>query len=257
MTKQSVLASALCGALVVGGSAEAGLIVVANDEWTLSDAGFSGPNDPGTFATNVAAWFTGGGPGTFHAYSTNFGLTESSLATAMTGAGHTWTTGTGITFDLPTLLTFDGIFLAGSSGSGAANNAVLIAYVSAGGNVYLAGGTGTDFSGSAAAEAAAWNTFLNAFGLEFASTYNGSTTNLAVSSPHPIFVGVDSLFQSNGNSIVDLAPLDPQNQILVGLSPDGLYAVFDPQVAPVPEPSTISLGILGLLGLAARYRRRH
>ena len=52
----------------------------------------------------------------------------------------------------------------------AANNAVLIDYVNAGGNVYLAGGTG---AGGAAAEAAQWNTFLNYFGLGFEPSYNG------------------------------------------------------------------------------------
>lgn len=165
--------------LAVTSSAHAGEIVLANDEWTLSDAGYVGSNDPGQFALNVAAWFTGGGPGTFHAYSTNLGLTGGSLAATMTGGGHTWTTGTGISFDLPTLLT--GIFLASGP---ALDSQVLIDYVEAGGNVYLAGGTGF---GGAATEAGLWNAFLNHFGLGFeTSGYNGVSGSISISSPHPL-----------------------------------------------------------------------
>lgn len=222
-------------------AAVAGKIVVANDEWTLSNAGFFSPNDPGVFAVNVANWFGGGGSGNFHAYSTNFGLTESSLATAMTAAGNTWTTGTGITFDLPTLLTYDGIFLGGNQ----ADNTVLINYVNAGGNVYVMGGTGGggDFN---------WNTFLNTFGLNFASSYNGINGSMAIASPHPIFAGVDSLWQQNGQN-VSLSGSIPGAQILVDYNGNGLYGVYD----PVPLPPTALLLGSGLLGLAGwRWRGR-
>ena len=225
--------------------AEAGRIVVVHDEWTLSNAGFSSTSDPGPFALNVAGWFTGGGPGNFHAYSTNFGLTGSSLASVMTGAGHSWAANTSITFDLPTLLAYDGIFLAGNP----VDNTVLINYVNAGGNVYLAGGTGW---GGAAAEAAQWQAFLNAFGFGYGTTYNGVGGHLAISSLHPIFAGVDHLYQDNGNSIFDLAPGDPQSQILVSSGGHGLYAVYD----PVPEPGTLLLLGSGLGALWTRRRRR-
>ncbi len=128
----------LIAALLLGLSAHAGKIVVNNDEWTLSNSGWSAPNDPGIFATNVATWFTGGGTGSFLAYSTNFGLTGSALNSAITTAGHTWTVSTAVTFDLPTLLGYDGVFLMGN----AADNSVLTQYVNAGGNVYLGAGTG-------------------------------------------------------------------------------------------------------------------
>jgi hypothetical protein len=88
-----------------------GKIVVNNDEWTLSNTGFSNAPDAGTFVNNTTSWFTGGGTGKFHAYSNNFGFTQSSLASTMANAGNTWTTGTNITFDLPTLLQYDGIFV--------------------------------------------------------------------------------------------------------------------------------------------------
>ena len=47
----------------------------------------------------------------------------------MTKAGYTWTVGTNIKFDLPTLLTFDGLFVATDL---AADNQVLIDYVKPG-----------------------------------------------------------------------------------------------------------------------------
>ena len=220
----------------------AGKIVVNNDEWPLSDSGFFAPNDPGVFATNVAAWFLGGsGTGKFHAYSTNLGLTGSSLATAMANAGHTWTTGTGITFNLSTLQTYNGIFLGGDS----ADNNVLIQYVEAGGNVYLMGGTGW---GGAPNEAARWNTFLNHFGLQFASSYNGVSGNIAISSTHPIFAGVDSLWQGNGQDVSDILPADPRNQILVSLSGHGLYAVYDSAIPVPPAVWLLGSGLVGLLG---------
>lgn len=237
-------------------TAEAVIIVVNHDEWTLSNTGFAQATaDPGTFATNIASLMAGGF-GTFHAYSTNFGLTQSSLATAMTGAGHAWTTGTGITFDLPTLLGYDGIFLGGN----AADNDILIDYVEAGGNVYLMGGTG---AGGATAEAARWNTFLNHFGLNYVGgSYNGVSGTLATSSVHPIFAGVDHLYYDNGNTVTDLDAGDPRNQILEFSSQGiGLIGIYDSRLGNgtgpvIPEPSTMLLLGLGGLGAGLSRRRR-
>jgi len=238
--------------LVLAAPAAAGKIVVANDEWTLSNTGFTAISDPGQFATNVVDWFTGGGPANLRAWSSNFGFTQSDLNTALTGAGHTWATGTAGTFDLATLQTYDAVFLGGSAPAAADYTDVLIDYVEGGGNVYLAGGTGL---GGAAAEAARWNPFLNHFGLSFVSSYNGVGGNIPISSSHPIFASVDHLYQNNGNSILDLALADPRNQILISQGSDGLYAIYDSSGIPEPGTSLLFLMGIGALSLGRRQSR--
>ena len=220
-------------------AAIAAKIVVNHDEWTLSDTGFFNAPDAGTFATNIANWFTGNQPGAFHAYSTNFGLTESLLENAITSEGHTWTTGVNITFDLPTLLTYDGIFLAGNP----ADNNVLIDYVNAGGNVYLAGGTSI---GGPFDEADRWNSFLNEFGFDFGAPYNQVSGVTPVSNSHPIFQNVSGIYQNNGNSITDLELSNPNNEVLISNATGGLIAVYatddeppTPKPVSTPEPASI------------------
>jgi hypothetical protein len=237
-----VMVSAVLSLLMIT-TAHAGKIVLSNDEWNLSDYGFTvNPiNDPVTYASNVAGWFTGGGAGSFLAYSGNFGLTGNSLASAMTSAGNTWIVSMADPFTLATLLGYDGVFLAGNP----VDNHVLIDYVIAGGNVYLAGGTGY---GGAAAEAAQWNTFLNAFGLGFGSFYNGVGGNISISSPHPIFANVDHLYQNNGNDTLDIIASDPRAQVLLSLNGHGLYAVYDSGPVAAPEPATFLLIGAGLAG---------
>jgi len=221
---------------------QAGKIVLMNDEWMLSYAGFVAPNDPGQFALNVANWFTGNS-GNFLVYSNNFGLTGASLAGVMTGAGYGWNVSMVQPQTLATLQGYDAVFLAGD----AFDNSVLIDYVNGGGNVFLEGGTGV---GGSVAEANRWNTFLNAFGLGFGTAYNGIGGDIAINSTHPIFDGLDHLYQNNGNDTLDIGLLDPRAQVLVSLDGHGLYAVYES--VSVPEPGTLLLlggAMLGLFGL--------
>ena len=116
------------GDIVIG---VGGKIVISNDEWTLSDTGFAQSPDAAMFALNVTSFFTDGVPGSFLAFSTNLGLTQSELASTIRGAGHTWEVSTTVDFSLPNLLQYDAIFLAGDP----VDTAVLIDYVNNGGDV--------------------------------------------------------------------------------------------------------------------------
>jgi hypothetical protein len=199
-----------------------GKIVAATDEWTLSDFGFAFAPSTVTFVRNLAAYFTGGRPGHFLAFSTNFGLLQPALAAAMTEAGHSWTVDTGGgELTLAQLQQYDAVFLAGTP----VDNEVLIAYVNSGGNVYLAGGTGA--GGSAAAEAAQWATFLNAFGLGFsADGYNGLGDVTPITSSHPIFQNVSGLYPVGGSSVVRLDASDGQTILVQAVDGTGLYGVL-------------------------------
>jgi hypothetical protein len=230
---------AACAALLLlsAPALAGGRIVVAHDEFTLADSGFTNAPDTGQFARNVASWFTGGAPGHFLAYSSNFGLTGNSLAAAMTGAGHTWTVASGMPFTLANLQAYDAVFLGGNG----ADAAILTQYVQGGGNVYLCAGTG-----SSGFEASQWNPFLGAFGLQFETSYNNVGGTLPITSGHPIFQGVSALYQNNGLSMSDTAPLDPSSVVLES-SPTGkhlfaIYAADGPQTYCSPKAN--SLGCL-------------
>jgi uncharacterized membrane protein len=194
-----------------------GKIVVAADEYTLTDVGFLRAPDTETFVKNIANWFTGGAKGKFHVYSANGGLIQSRLAKVMTDAGHTWTVNVNQKFDLDTLKQYNGVFL----GAEPKDNQVLIDYVKAGGNVYLMGGTGY---GGGENEAKQWKTFLNEFGLEFSPHYINIDGNLVINSNHPIFAGVKCLYCYIGQPILN-TNTDANHQVFE--TDPGLYAAFE------------------------------
>ncbi|MFM6154816.1 MAG: hypothetical protein ACKPE3_17750, partial [Sphaerospermopsis kisseleviana] len=103
-----------------------------------------------------------------------------------------------------------------------------------GGKVYLCAGTG---QGGAQVEANNWNTFLAAFGLKFQGVYNGITGNIAVNNPnHPLFAGVKTLYQNNGNFITDLQTDSQLNQIILAHSSgQGLIGTAEFIKPPAPE----------------------
>lgn len=218
-----------------------GKIIVNHDEWALSDEGFPPVRntDAAQFALNVGNWFARGGPGNFLVYSTSFGngqttgLVGNVLSSTMTiTGGHTWTIiTTTTTFSLTDLLRYDGIFLAGVEGNNTdpppvapPPTQVLIDYVKAGGNVYVAGGTELS---NPAGESEQWNPFLHTCGLEFEPTLNDIEGVLTFNSDHPIFAGVQRLYHNNGNSVRQVAPSEPNADaaILVSSADEGLYAV--------------------------------
>jgi len=202
-----------------------GRIVVDFDDWTLSNHAFTQAPTTGTYALNVASWFTGGSPGHFLVRTNNFGLTGSTLAGVMTGAGHTWTVSTSGTFDLALALQYDAIFVGGV----ALDTSVLTEYVKAGGNVYILGGTG------GLNESSAWNPFLNAFGLAYGAGYVGGAGVIPISSSHPVLAGVNGLYTNSGSKISDLDPLSPRQQVIAttGTPAYGICAIYDGETPSV------------------------
>jgi len=252
----AVLAASLFGAVPL---AQAGYLVVNNDEWTFSNAGFANSPDASVFINNVTNLFTGDQPGNFLAYSQNFGLTVSSLANAVTGAGHTWTVSTAGPFTSAALGAYDVVFLAGTVGGLYPNQQVIIDYLQAGGNVYIGAGTG---NGGAAVEANAWNQVLATAGLVFQGNYNFQSGNIAPNGPHPLLAGVSSLYFDHGNSVSDLDTAGTNGEILFETNGHGMLALGSfgelpppSEFSPVAEPGTLAVLGLGLICLGFSSRR--
>ncbi|MRR52699.1 MAG: PEP-CTERM sorting domain-containing protein [Rhodocyclaceae bacterium] len=152
-------------------------------------------------------------------------------------------------FDLPALSGYTGVFMGGYLG--AYDAAVLTNYVNGGGNVYLMAGTGT-----AGDEGTVWDSFLNNFGFEFGPSYNGIDVTQPITSGHPIFSGIGSLYFANGNT-VNLAGGNPFASIVESSGGTGLIGVYDDTLpGEIPEPSTLGLSAAALCGLAWMMRRK-
>ncbi len=251
---------AAIGALTVcaGAMGAPGRIVVNADEWTLSNSADWGAAGSGVFAVNIAEFLTGQTTGAnLLAYSPNFGLTGSNLATAMDNAGHTWTVDSASTFDLALLQQYDAVYVGGRIGVTDPATQPLIDYVNGGGNVFIMGGCGSTggYGGDPVLEAAAWNPFLNAFGLAFSTVYDaGSGTFDPVDADHAIFAGVDALYQSVGQGIIDtnLGDTAGRTYLNFDVTPSetrGRYAVYE-----IPAPATLPV-FAGAMLAAGRRRR--
>ncbi|MCU0866560.1 MAG: hypothetical protein MUC36_22475 [Planctomycetes bacterium] len=217
-----------------------GKIVVAHDDWTLGTQGFTNAPSAAQFVQNVAAWFHGGQPGNFRAWTTSTFLANTSVSNAMTAAGHTWTASSTGSFTLANLQQYDGVFVVGNP----VNANVLAQYVANGGNVYVAAGT--------SASPANLNPFLEQFGMTFGPV-NPFVGTWPISSPHPIFAGVSSLYHFNGNSISFTANAGAGAQVLVTKNGLGLYAAYDGSVGPMAKNTGLGAGCNNL-SLAATSR---
>jgi len=222
-----------------------GRIIAIGDEWLLSDLAFTNQNAQSTqLALNIADYFANNQPGNFLVLSDipaipgygDRGVQGAALAAAMTAAGHTWTINASAPIALPTLGQYDGVFFAGSIGSGSANATVLANYVNAGGSVLVMVGVGGGTNGfpSPGAEAAGWNVFLNMFGLGFGSSYFATIPNSLLNIPivpggHDLAQGLTTVSWGNGQLALDLEPGNPLNQVAVrgdftgSGGPQGIY----------------------------------
>jgi hypothetical protein len=220
-------------------SLHAGSVVVSGDELLFSSTGWiaTTANDP-AFASNLVNWLTGGtttggsillvesgtfcsgpcfGP-QFQAFLKAQGFTVTSVAVAP--ASYTG---------------YLAVFTVGNNAANTVLNDVnLTAYVYGGGNVFLEAGTAA--FGSATLEAAAWNPFLNNFGLKLVNAFNGilagpvSAAGFNGQLPYgpDLFAGIANLYINNGQDIV---PFGCNNnaqifyQTVTGVT-HGLYAAW-------------------------------
>ena len=193
-----------------------GKIVVAHDEWALSDVGFQYAPSTQQFALNIANFFTGGEQGRFLVYSPNAGLTGDRLASTMRNAGHEWTIVDPASDVAVDLNGFTAIFVGGFP----VDNVALSAFVANGGNVYVMAGTGLGVSDSVH-----WNGFLNVFGLHLDTDYNGISGLYSVSATHALFTNVSSLVHVVGNNIRTTG-LVPGARIVQTIGSAGVFAVY-------------------------------
>jgi hypothetical protein len=219
------MAAVLLLATMLGASPAlgAGRIIVAHDEWPLSDHGFHLAAGAEPFALNVARFFTGGTrPGRFLVYSTNWGLTGGALAATMRSAGHIWIVKDPTAAPLEDFAQYDAVFV----GQNSLNARRLTDYVNAGGGVYVMSGTGFGVADSN------WNAFLGSFGLKLAVQSNNLNGVTAIHSSHPLFEDVTSLLSIAGNS-VSVVSAYPGGAVLVSEGSHGLFGVFTATTVPI------------------------
>lgn len=237
------VAVAATGLVLCFGSAEAGTVVVNADEWALSNSGFAsaGSANVTRFVSNIVDEF---GP-VLHAFSTNFGFTQGDLATAMSAAGATYTTGTGFAFTAANISMFDGLLLGGTYLS-LPEQGVLADYVAAGGSVYIAAGTGVN---GAAGEAAAWNGFLVPFGITLSAPYTGFDAVVTTGvSTDPLLDGVAQVLIRNPNGLSG-------NVICCDAAPVIAIARTGGLTTPIPLPASgLMLGAAVIAGGLVRLR---
>lgn len=229
MNMRCVAACAAVLGLSGASVAQVGGIIAVGDEWLVSDQAFTQfQSQTEQLVDNIAGYFDNDGPSSFAVFSNNTIAYGTTIGARMTSLGHSWNVNPAQPFTLATLQQYDAVFLAGPVGSGGANAGTLAQYVNSGGRVMVMAGTGQ--FGSAPAEAAAWDPFLNTFGLDFGDTWFGRPPAGLLQIPaqptsHPLGTLISTVLWGYGHTAMDLDPNNPANQV-------ALYGDFTGQ----PEP---------------------
>ena len=199
-----------------------GTVVVANDEWTLWNAGFNAqPITTAQFVANLCAEFSTNG--TAHwliptaCYS---GSNSTSFRSAIEANGGTVTVDTTTPLTVEFLSQFDVVVLCGQRADNTwPDPEPLRAFIDSGGHAYLAGGTGP--SGW---DAAGWNAVLAPLGIQFSNPENGINGSIALIGDDPLFENTSPLYQINGNSLL-VDPEAPGVSTIANAAGTILYAV--------------------------------
>jgi hypothetical protein len=247
------------GLLALSAGAQAGTLVASGDEWTLSNYAYDGAYAAGTsaFVQDLTTTF-GGSNYLLLTGNVNVPVAQlSDLTAQLAGLGKT--VSTSATFNLGIASAYDAVFHFGQ-GFSAGQFADLDAYLSAGGDAYVSLGSG--YYGNAAGEAAAWNPFLDDYGLVAGATWFTAPgfVNATITQGPP---GATNLIWGYGQSI-DVIPASTGQSYLRGsfaggptnIGLVGSSQVLGQPVGGVPEPGTWALLILGFGGVGAVLRRQ-
>ena len=246
-------------ALAGTSAANAGVVVAAGDEWTLSDYAYQAPYVSGTtaYVQDIVATFGGS---SYLLLTGNGNVSVSllqGLSSQLSSLGKT--VDNSPTFDLTTASNYDAVFHFGQ-GLSASQFTDLSTYVGSGGNAYVSLGSG--WYGTAAGEAAAWNPFLSEHGLVAGDTWftdAGFVEATVTQGP----TGATSLLWGYGQSIEPILgsagisyvrgsfAWAPENVGLVGSS-----AVLGAGAPAVPEPGSWMMLIAGFGMLGGLMRSR-
>lgn len=237
--------------VLASAGANAGVIVVAGDEWPLSGPAFSlNTASTETYATNLAHFLVGSSGSILNTSNYLF----SDFGTHVSGLGYSYTEDFTTPFGLTLISGYDAIMVGGVRGAASIgeNLTTLTSYVNAGGSVYVFGGTGQ--AGSAVLEAADWNPFTTLFGITLSGTYTEPAATVDVTTDpgaHPLRSGVGLLTYGFGHDVTVTG-----GAVIALRGGPELSQNIGMIATAVPEPSKAAFLLSGVALILWAVRRR-